>query len=1615
MYMEIYCEWVVSCNLFGFFITAASGASVRSNETISTPASAACNRSNETCKNIPLIKPVLIRLKVNLVNRYIQQALCFSVVLALFMLIAISPGSSTPNKASFGKHSTPRYNKNEIIVCLNADADITQSPGKRPTTKIARIDRMSEKFRVSRMDPVFTDLKKPGAAVGLAKRLANTYKIRFDADVDPLLAAKSYAALPEVEYAEPVYTYNALRTDPNDTFWNTSNSWGQGYRDQWDMENMHCPEAWDLQTGSSSIVVAVSDTGVDYNHPDLQVNAWCNPGEIPSNGIDDDGNGKIDDYHGYDFVNNDGDPMDDNGHGTHCAGSIGAAGNNGIGIAGVSWNCKLMGIKGLSRSGSGSSDALAIGIKYAVDEGADIINMSWGGEGWSQVVQDALLYAHDRNVVLCAAAGNDNHDVVGFYPATSNFVISVAASDQNNAKCYFSNWGIKIAVTAPGGNGGSSSPVCSTYNTLSTRANTTDAVSGSCGAGTCVVGTNYYRLGGTSMACPHVSGLAALILAQNPSWSNEQVRQAIQMRADDVQAVGFDRFSGFGRINAYSSLTCSEPMTAFIRNPRNGAGLWGTVAVNGTAAGPNITGWVLDYGWGNTPTSWTVVASGISAIIDNKLADWNVNSLASGVYTLRLRTSGTGSVQNAEYRIQIETSGPPPANDDCSTPTIINLLPYQDVQDTSSATDSPNDPTLHCIDSSAFNTVWYSYTAAAQSTINIDTLGSNYDTVLGVWQGNCGSLINIACNDDVGAGVTSEVSFQAAAGVTYLIEVASYSSGGGSTSSLYVAEANGVPLDYFTEMFQSNSFDLANTVITFTPDESGNFYSACINSITDPLPEPVDAMSITLGDDEYAQITLAEGAQVSLYGVTYDRFFVGSNGFITFGSGDSDYSESLEDHFALPRISAMFNDLDPTSGGSVYWEQFSDRTAVTYLNIPEFSGSTANTFRTEIFFDGRIRISYYSIGVTDGLAGISRGSGLPTHFTQSNLSAYAQCPENTHVLSLVMPNGGEWYEPGDSVQIEWSVIGGSWTPDDTIKLEYSSNGGSMWNQIPGAEALSYSAGEFTWDTTGYPASNAYRIKATCNQNSTASDTSDGNFRIETDITPPVITHTPLQDTGNRAGPYRVCAVVTDDFGVDDVRLYWSKNTGAFSSVKMTATQNPNEYCAEIPGPSITGNQYCYYIEARDGSNGENVSRSPAGAPGNTYCFVISDIVEVLSYIEFADTGANGEYQETLRAIETVSNRFHNTELTNSADLASAIAGKHVLLIPEQENASSNTMASVGSSWTSILNGFLSTGGRVVVCDHHAGGGSSYALLAGAGLMSITGAADITGQQSHVVDVNSPFTAGVASPYIAESGSIIFTTADGTALVQTNSGGKVVIRKSIGIGDLILIGHDYFMSNASQDRLVGNAVFVNLTSQSIGQNKRRPDGSVVSLERKKVSAVFDGRLYVQDDDRFTGIGVLWGGAMPDVGNLVNVSGTLTTLESERIIQADKVEFEEDSTDPKPLAMNYRSVGGNDFFYSTGLFAAGQRGITGGIGLNNIGLLVKIWGSVVDIDPAENPAWFKVAEIPQRPVLVTLPAGVDAPDMQAFIAVTGISSLYDDGTGNILPKIKVRRQDDILPAL
>lgn len=334
---------------------------------------------------------------------------------------------------------------------------------------------------------------------------------------------------PAVEFVE--YDYIArIQQTPNDPLWSA-----QSYLNQ-----MQIPQAWDVTTGATNIVVAVIDTGVDVNHPDLKGKFWTNAGEIGTdaagkdkrtNGSDDDGNGFIDDWQGWNFVANTGNVMDDHGHGTHVAGIIGANSNNGQGIAGISWGARILPIKALDRTGAGTYSQVSEAIIYATDHGAQIINQSLGGPSSSQMLANAIKYAQSHGVLVIGAVGDSGSPNI-YYPAALPDVIAVGATDSQNQIAGFSNVGDRVDVVAPG------------VNIQST------ALNGS-----------YAQLSGTSMAAAQVSGVAALLAGQPQFDSPLKIRDALVATALDLGVPGKDRSYGAGLVQAASALTFTGAIT----------------------------------------------------------------------------------------------------------------------------------------------------------------------------------------------------------------------------------------------------------------------------------------------------------------------------------------------------------------------------------------------------------------------------------------------------------------------------------------------------------------------------------------------------------------------------------------------------------------------------------------------------------------------------------------------------------------------------------------------------------------------------------------------------------------------------------------------------------------------------------------------------------------------------------------------------------------------------------------------------------------------------------------------------------------------------------------------
>jgi subtilisin family serine protease len=365
--------------------------------------------------------------------------------------------------------------------------------------------------------------------------------------VDPKDAEQALEKLRKdkrVRYAEPNFVYT-IEATPNDPSY--SSLWGLNNASDTDID---APEAWDRTTGSNSVTVAVIDTGVDHAHPDLSAAIWTNPGEncagCRTDGHDNDGNGYVDDWRGWDFVSDDNDPADDQGHGTHVAGTIGAVGNNGIGITGVNWQVRLMPVKFLNSAGSGTTADAISAVLYAADNGADVLNNSWAGDEYSQALGDAIAATDAQGALFVAAAGNDSNDndTSPTYPASYERpnVLAVAATDSSDQPAWFSNYGRRsVDLGAPG------------VNIYSTRP-----------------GGSYQYLSGTSMAAPHVAGAAGLAKAAFPSATALGLKALLLDSADPVASLTTITASG-ARLNAASAVTCADAPKLWLDSPGFGS------------------------------------------------------------------------------------------------------------------------------------------------------------------------------------------------------------------------------------------------------------------------------------------------------------------------------------------------------------------------------------------------------------------------------------------------------------------------------------------------------------------------------------------------------------------------------------------------------------------------------------------------------------------------------------------------------------------------------------------------------------------------------------------------------------------------------------------------------------------------------------------------------------------------------------------------------------------------------------------------------------------------------------------------------------------------------------
>lgn len=596
---------------------------------------------------------------------------------------------------------------------------------------------------------------------------------------------EALAALEDlVEFAEPDHLVWHC-AEPNDPSFADAQLWGlknpggvNGYTQGADIG---AAAGWAVRNDASSVVVAVTDTGIAYNHEDLAPNMWINPAEIAGNGIDDDGNGVIDDVFGYNAYNDNGDPMDLQGHGTHCAGTIGARGDNGVGITGVAWNVQLMAGKFLGPNGGTTSDAIKV-IDYALQNGADIISASWGGGGYSQALKNAIAACANAGIPFVAAAGNSgtNNDSLPHYPSSFDLpnIVAVAATNANDELTGFSCFGSNsVDIAAPGWQ------IWSTY----------------------IGGTSSYRfLHGTSMATPHVSGALALARAEFPDAGVDELIDRLYRSADSRAALAGKVATG-GRLNLYRLLTDTG---SYLPNDQFDeayvlAGDFATWSGGNHPASrePDESSYSPAAGSRTLWFAWQAPYDGFAAVTTGSLGsgqrvlvfsgqtrgslklleDTGVPADGASQTTARfLAESGmhyrivtVSDSENGElFNLKLELIA---ANDLLSRAQVLEGESFEMPATNRGATAQPFENSAPHAGVGAGHSVWFRWTAPISGPFSLNTEGSDTDTVVAVYTGNPANpegFTTVGANDDVSATHRwSRVDFEALEGESYHIAV----------------------------------------------------------------------------------------------------------------------------------------------------------------------------------------------------------------------------------------------------------------------------------------------------------------------------------------------------------------------------------------------------------------------------------------------------------------------------------------------------------------------------------------------------------------------------------------------------------------------------------------------------------------------------------------------------------------------------------------------------------------------------------------------------------------------------------------------------------------------------
>ncbi len=842
----------------------------------------------------------------------------------------------------------------------NAIAAVAATYNERATQR-----RMMRGDRARRGEPIFDEHDVPvveayvdaveatGAQVHIRSRWLNAVSVRATQE-----QVEAISHLPFVKKMQAVARSKGIRPigEPEELLPPTPDKsgdprtidYGSG---QSQLAQMNLIALHDAGYTGNGVVIGILDTGFKLTHE--AYNNFLKPLNVIA---------------AYDFINDDanvgiepGDPSSQHDHGTKTLSCIGAYAPGEL--VGGAFDASFILAKTEDTAGEypAEEDNYVAGLEFIELNGADMATASLGYIDWytqadldglTAVTTIAVNIMTSHGVHHCNAAGNEYHDS---NPSTSSIiapadgfqVITCGAVNSSGSICYFSSDGptadgrVKPEILARG---------CSAAVISSSS------------------DTGYTTADGTSFATPLTAAAIACLVDAKPYWTVDQMRQHVFETASYYQQYGtYDPqyVLGYGIINAFAAYdTCSDA---------------GVVELDSIKYACEDSVGILVNDCGLNTDDLVVEQIVVSIDSDSE----------TGVESVTLTETDPGS---AEFLGSITIGETNAAGVLLVAPGDMITVTYIDADDGEGGTNVvvTDTATVDCTPPAISNVVAGNIEPRS-ATITFDADELVRGTVY--YGESCGALTETAA--------ASSFTNPAAVALTGLDENTTYyfsveaEDEAGNTSTddnggaCYTFSTPDIP-DYFTELFGSGN-DLDNLSLIFEPGVTVDFYDGCVEPITELPTDPAGGTTLTLSDDNYTQFTLTGGESVLLYGQAYSTIYVGSNGYVTFTAGDSARDESYADHFDLPRISGLFDDLNPSAGGTVSYKQLADRVAVTFLNVPQYSTSDSNTFQIEMFFDGKIVINYLTIDAADGLAGLSEGGGEPGAFYASDLSNMGAC------------------------------------------------------------------------------------------------------------------------------------------------------------------------------------------------------------------------------------------------------------------------------------------------------------------------------------------------------------------------------------------------------------------------------------------------------------------------------------------------------------------------------------------------------------------------------------------------------------------------------------------------